>query len=96
MREQQKIYRDILDSQIKTKAYGGLMNPYYQNNSGSSHNNYNGIRSNNASVNHANNNYASFNAAISNPQEEMLMANINNLNPNLFYNCKLQFLNYFF
>lgn len=91
MREQQKVYRDILDSQVKTKAYGRLMNPCYQNNSSNSHNNYIGARSNIASVNNTNNNYASFNLGNRNPQEEMLTANISKLNPNLFYNCKFLF-----
>lgn len=31
-KEQQKIYREILDGQVKAKPLGGLINPYIQNN----------------------------------------------------------------
>ena len=78
MREQQKVYKDILDSQVKTKVYGGLMNPYYFNNSNSQQVQYNNAR-----------NYAGF-PHVNNSHDE-LSANMSNLNPNLFYNSKLFF-----
>jgi len=79
MREQQKIYKDILDSQVKTKAYGGITNPYYQNNTSHHYNyinNHNAINLNNEQLN-----------------KDELTANINNLNPNLYYNSKNELKN---
>lgn len=72
MREQQKIYKDILDNQVKTKVYGGLINPYYQNNTSHHLNQHN---------------YGSFAMNKSDsPKKDEISESINNLNPNLFYN----------
>jgi len=78
MREQQKIYKDILDNQVKTKVYGGLTNPYYQNNTSHHLNQHN---------------YSSFAMNKSDsPRKDEIAENINNLNPNLFYNSKNFFM----
>jgi hypothetical protein len=73
VREQQKIYKDILDNQVKTKVYDGLKNPYYQNNT----------------THHLNqHNYNSFalNKSDSPLKQDEIAESLNNLNPNLFYN----------
>jgi len=84
MRDQQKVYRDILDSQVNANAYYArqLMNPYYQSNSSNSNNQNHSARNNNNSYNY----YSNLNPGTSNQQDEMLSAKINILNPNMYYN----------